>query len=529
MDLYLVSVIIFVILLALLVYKDRKSFQRESIFLLRRSKRGRGFLTKIGTTCPGGWKVVGFVSVITGFIVSVLGLKMLFDNLVAAIQAGASAPSLALLLPSPTAEPIFGYGYLAVPFWYWIICLALLALVHEGFHGIFTAREKVRIKSLGFGILAVIPLAFVEPDEKALEKKGMWPALRVFSAGSFANFLLAIVSVIIFVGMITSIYSASGVNFQTYPFAKVQLSDIGTIGGNAVYGEDGIISILENYGENDTLQLTAGNDTYFIKKKYLEEQLGEGEIILFKDYPAARAGIEGTIVKVNDDEIMDLADLSFALEKAGVNTDIEVTVLNEDGTEDTVFMHTSDMPESGPFVPDGYIGFFASMEQVLPGSIDFYIATSESVAAITGQEVAVTWNYANQRILMWEWVADNYPSLSGRADANIAQWQAELAKHNKPGFIGVLNVAASYELNDGLEPLDGVFGFIQGLLMFLFIINIGVGIVNLLPVKPLDGGKMWDILMARYIPKHSKQIMRILGYVVLALLLANFIPFGAFL
>jgi hypothetical protein len=181
MDLYLASVLIFASILALWVYRDRRKFKRESILLIRRTQTGRNALIRIGTSFPRFWKAVGFVSVAVGFIVSVLGLKMLVDNLMASIAAGAAVPSLALLLPSPTAEPVFGYGYLAVPFWYWIICIALLAIVHEGFHGIFTAREKTKIKSLGFGMLAVIPLAFVEPDEKQLEKKGVWPQLRVFS------------------------------------------------------------------------------------------------------------------------------------------------------------------------------------------------------------------------------------------------------------------------------------------------------------------------------------------------------------
>ena len=50
MDLYLVSVLIFAAILALWVYRDRKKFKRESIFLLRRTNRGKALLVKIGTS-----------------------------------------------------------------------------------------------------------------------------------------------------------------------------------------------------------------------------------------------------------------------------------------------------------------------------------------------------------------------------------------------------------------------------------------------------------------------------------------------
>ncbi|MCD6496081.1 MAG: site-2 protease family protein [Candidatus Aenigmarchaeota archaeon] len=529
MDWYLTSVIVFTVLLAIWVYRDRDKFKRESIFLLRRTKRGRKLLIRIGTCCPRFWKAVGFVSVVTGFVVSVYGLKMLVDNVLKSISTGATAPSLALLLPSPTAEPIFGYGYFAVPFWYWIICIALLALVHEGFHGIFTAREKTRIKSLGFGILAVIPLAFVEPDEKQLEKKGVWPQLRVFSAGSFANFLLAILSVVLFLWLMNSAYVASGVDFKTYPFEQVPVSSITAIGTSSVNGSaDNIISVLQDYGENETMEVTAGNSTYYIKRKYLEQQLSDGSqvLTLFTDYPSAKAGLEGTITSVNTEPIKDQNDLSFALENAGSGTEINITVKNGD-SYDTYTLVTVDAPEPDGFSPDTYIVIFTLLEHVVPGSIDTYYSIGEWWGGLVGMKTESTWNYINYRMSAWNWVADNYPLISERARSNKMKWEGMLSGRTKPGFIGILGVTPHYELSDSLAPCKGAIDFLQGLLVFMFMINLGVGIVNLLPVKPLDGGKMWDVVLTRYAPKHAKRVMRVFGYLILALLLANFLPIGA--
>ncbi len=128
---------------------------------------------------------------------------------------------------------------------------------------------------------------------------------------------------------------------------------------------------------------------------------------------------------------------------------------------------------------------------------------------------------------MWEWVSENYPGLDTASRINIDKWKKVLQERNRPGFIGIAGILpAQYEINSGLEYYEGAGDFIQGLLFFMFIINLGVGIVNLLPVKPLDGGKMWDVVLSRYIPRYSKRIMRFAAYIILALLLANFLPLG---
>jgi len=534
MDWYLVSVLIFIVILAALVYRDRKKFKRESFLLLRRTQRGKEIIINIGTRFPRGWKWVGYVSVAVGFIVSVLGLKMLIDNFVKAITVKATTPSLALLLPSPTAQPIFGYGFLAVPFWYWIICLALLALVHEGMHGVFAAREKVRIKSMGIGILAVIPLAFVEPDEKQLEKKGMWPMLRVFSAGSFGNFLLAGLTLLVVMLITASIFYPSGVIFGAgqypYPAQQIGLSAVQKTGNTSVSGPDDIKNALAASGENETVEIKTGNGTFFLKKGLLLQQLNKSQssLIVFEDYPAARAGLEGTIIRINDYEIRDTLDLSLALEMYG-GPGKTISVVTMYGKEERTFLLTTvQRPENPPYQPDGWIMIFAAMEHVVPGSIESSYSMLEAFSGLFGQRTGVTWTYAKDNAAMWAWVSENYPLLRERAQAQIDYWNGQMQSHPKPGFIGIIGITQDYKLKPGLEPFKDFLDFFEGLLFFLFIINIGVAIVNLLPLKPLDGGRMWDAVLKRYLPKkQAERIIRCVGYFTLLMLLLNFIPFGA--
>jgi membrane-associated protease RseP (regulator of RpoE activity) len=80
-----------------------------------------------------------------------------------------------------------------IPFWYGIIGLITVLVVHEFAHGILARSENVAIKSMGAILVTIIPIgAFVEPDEEELKAKDRMPRMRVYAAGSFANILLAI-------------------------------------------------------------------------------------------------------------------------------------------------------------------------------------------------------------------------------------------------------------------------------------------------------------------------------------------------
>ena len=90
------------------------------------------------------------------------------------------------------------------------------------------------------------------------------------------------------------------------------------------------------------------------------------------------------------------------------------------------------------------------------------------------------------------------------------------------GYIGIAGLSNVQSLKDGFIPYTAPLQFIGGLLAFLFIINLGVGLFNLLPLKPLDGGRMWEILIKKAAPKRGDMIMRRLGNFTLLLLLLIF-------
>ncbi|MBU7025897.1 MAG: site-2 protease family protein [Theionarchaea archaeon] len=75
--------------------------------------------------------------------------------------------------------------------WGLIIGIIILFFVHEFSHGIVARREGISLKSMGFILLVIIPGAFVEPDEEEMKKASRLTRIKVYSAGSLANFLVA--------------------------------------------------------------------------------------------------------------------------------------------------------------------------------------------------------------------------------------------------------------------------------------------------------------------------------------------------
>ncbi len=373
----MLSVVIFVAVITVILYKDRENVERQSILFLRKTQRGKNFIIKLGTSFPRFWKVVGTIGVVVGFFMSFYITYFITGITITNFTAKKPTSPLALILPSPSQETVAVPGVIGVPFWYWIISLALLIVVHEGLHGIIAASERVRIKSLGWGVLAVLPLAFVEPDEKQLEKKSTWTQLRVFAAGSFANFLLAGVVAVSFMVFFSNVFVAGGVAYRG----------------------------------------------------------------VYADYPAAKANLTGVIVRIDSYNISTIHDLERALSEAGPEKNITIVtmIIKNDSREFK----------------------------------EFHLTTTHD------------------------------PENQSRA------------------FIGITGVSQYSEVRPEYAAYSGIIFFLNDLLAFIFLINVGVGAANLMPIGPLDGGRMWGIVLRKYAPKIEKPAIKAISYAMAMMLLLN--------
>ena len=132
-----------------------------------------------------------FMAVIVGIII--YSLPTTFTN-----------PQLQLVLPgvdipgSPVLIPL-GYG---------IVALMTVLIVHEFGHGIISRVEGVKIDSIGVLLLAILPGAFVEPNEEDVQKSERIQKLRIYAAGSIFNMMLAAISFIIVLFLSLMIFSS---------------------------------------------------------------------------------------------------------------------------------------------------------------------------------------------------------------------------------------------------------------------------------------------------------------------------------
>jgi len=196
-DLYTLSVIVFFVFLGILIYRDRKNIDFKYILFMRRTKRFTNLIDRIARVSPLFWKIVGSVAVFICFIAMGYGTYILIQTAYLVYTGVITQPGLQIALPIPSSQTSVGPGFIGIPFWIWIITVAIILIPHEAFHGVIARAQKIRLKSVGLLLLAIFPGAFVEPDEKQVKKSKLFTKLRIFAAGTFINLSIGILVMIL--------------------------------------------------------------------------------------------------------------------------------------------------------------------------------------------------------------------------------------------------------------------------------------------------------------------------------------------
>jgi len=82
----------------------------------------------------------------------------------------------------------------------------------------------------------------------------------------------------------------------------------------------------------------------------------------------------------------------------------------------------------------------------------------------------------------------------------------------KPGF------AAKYGLF-----IPKAIEWVSGFLYWLFVLNLGIGLFNLLPLGPIDGGRMVKVILERISPKKGYQIWKYMSLFFFVVILFNIV------
>ena len=196
LDFQSIAAIVFLAVFSLVLYIKRKNLQKHGAFpffyaLLYRTKFGLRAMDKYAQKFGPFLRFLGYAGIVIGFLGMAFLAFTLVQNLIDIFTKPEAPPGVGLVLP------IEAKGVVFVPFFYWIICIFIVALVHEYAHGVIARAHNIKVKSSGFGFLGVIipllPVAFVEPDEKKLGKRPHSQQLSVFAAGPFSNILLGLI------------------------------------------------------------------------------------------------------------------------------------------------------------------------------------------------------------------------------------------------------------------------------------------------------------------------------------------------
>ncbi|WP_297435714.1 site-2 protease family protein [Thermococcus sp.] len=151
-----------------------------------RTKRLLGFIDGTAQKARKLWKVYGDIGIVVGFGGMSYVFYMLFRTAMSALRTRGAAQGVQLVIPGVT-----------IPLWYGLIALIVVMVVHELSHGVVARADGLPLKSVGLVLLAVIPGAFVEPDEEELQKARLRTRLRVYGAGSMANVVTALITLMI--------------------------------------------------------------------------------------------------------------------------------------------------------------------------------------------------------------------------------------------------------------------------------------------------------------------------------------------
>jgi membrane-associated protease RseP (regulator of RpoE activity) len=187
---YLIAFVVIWVLVA--IFHERLSNHGVELnfpVIMWKTQRLRGLISKINHISPKFWRWYMNVGVIVAFGAMIFITYTIISTLPSVFET----PSVSVVIPGVDIPG----SQIYVPFVYGLIALATVLVVHEFSHGIQAVGEKIPIKSIGLLLFAIIPGAFVEPDEDKLKEAKRTSRLRVYAAGSIANVTLAVIALLL--------------------------------------------------------------------------------------------------------------------------------------------------------------------------------------------------------------------------------------------------------------------------------------------------------------------------------------------
>ena len=334
----IIFLVLFLAFISFFLFKKRNNLKKEGLLYLYRTNWGIRLINRIGNKYPKTMKVLSYLSVGCGYVlmISVFYLVYTIVKIYIFVPDAVRAIKVPPIMPLvPYLPQVFKLEFLP-PFYftYWIIIIAIIAITHEMAHGIFAAYNKVKIKKTGFGFfpffLPIFLAAFVELDEKIMQKRKNFAQRAILSAGTFANILTAILFFGILVLFFFSSFSASGIIYDEYAISAVSIAGITSINNitvnNPTYSE--FLGLLD---ETEINNLSVDNRNYFVNKELIEIQDNKQELFVYDSAPAIKANLSSIIIEIDGVKIYNTDILVEELSQHSPGDEIIVKTIYEEG------------------------------------------------------------------------------------------------------------------------------------------------------------------------------------------------------
>jgi membrane-associated protease RseP (regulator of RpoE activity) len=440
----LIFLALFVIIVSAFLYLKRKNVQVESKIFLL-------YRTQIGIKIINKLSKIlpiGFLSYVSIFF----GYVMMFASFFLFYYLFRMMISSVILINVPPVMPlipylpqIFNLTFLP-PFYftYWIITILIIAVSHEFSHGIFARFYNIKLKSTGFGFLGPFLAAFVELDEKAMAKKKSKAQMAILSGGPFANLLMTVVFLIITNLFFAAAYAPSGVTNYIYAVNVINMSSIEKVNGLTMMPDDIASTLNRLNNTNASIQITVDGTNYLIDMQLL--------------------GMQNKITN---------------------------------NTEQFFVYYDSPAYRSNLSGPISKIG-------------------NEKITGIEKLNQTL-WSLQPNQVVNVETLEKNYtitlgddPNVKGKAFLGISPYplkESLLSKFLKL-FIDSKKDSYVYYAPKSDGDWGNVIIFIYNLLFWIVLINLSVGLFNMVPLSVFDGGRFFYITMLS-ITKNEKKAMKL--------------------
>ena len=478
---YLIALLIFLAWCGLVIVAHKRGWLEKhsmSLFgpiIMWRTRKGRELINRLAAF-ERLWTLFGKASlwICAGAMVTMMILLLWQATIVPRIE---KAPSPELILGVPGINPI-------IPIGYGILGLAVAMVVHEFSHGIMTRLGRMKITSLGL-LFMVFPIgAFVEPDNKQLEETTRRKRSKVFAAGPASNILFAIVTLALFSGVMMSaaVPADDGALIigvvEESPASRAGLvpySVVTSVNGEEVTSEDDIDEREASPGAEVEVSYYLGGELH------TATNVTDGVVVAYvvDGYGAAEAGMDAgmVLVSLNDTVVANVEVLQSVMEDTRAGQTVNVSVMSYSVTAET-FEVSDDVVEVT--LSDKHEFY----EEFYPGDNDLSYAGRGYLGAgflMLGIDAREPEHYAD--LLANPFSGDrSFGDFSMSWLRLIALPFLDLAPLRSP-------VTDLYEPGGSLAWLpDDAFWIITNSLYWIFWINLMLGLTNVLPAVPLDGG-----------------------------------------